>query len=217
MLKISTFFIGLLAAAALQAAPVYDNTTTDTLGTVVYSSGPYSEIGDQIHLGGTDRLGNSATAQFYNLGVDGTFDATLNFYSVVDSASGVGGLLGSFVASGIALLGGNVGEVSWLLNGLNLPDDLIFTVTLGNLSQGVDLGLTVFDPPTIGTSSGSFLIVNGGSGFAQASTGSGTDNIYFRLDASDPNAIPEPGTGGLLILAALAGFAIRLRRGGVAE
>lgn len=212
MMKISMLLAGLVAATALQAAPVYDNTATDTFDTVVYSASSLTEIGDQIHLAGTERIGNKASVQFFNLGAAGTFNATLNLYSVVANSPNVGGLLQSFASINNAISGSSTSEVVWALGGLVLLDDLIFTVTIDSSSAGVDLGLTVFDPPTVGSSDSSFLIIRGNSGFAHGVTGNGHDNIYFLLDASSPNAVPEPGTGGAVILAMLSLFAIQARR-----
>lgn len=211
-MKLSLLFAGLVTATALQAAPVYNNTTTDTLNTVVYSSGGFSDIGDQIHLAGTERIGDNAATQFYNLGSDGTFVAHLNLYGLpANNTDVVGNLLGSFTANGSLTTNSSV-DVSWLLAGLNLPDDLIFSITLSNVSQGMDLGLNLFDAPTVGSSSNQFLIVKGGSGFDKASTGANIDNVYFQLNASSPNRIPEPGSTGLIFLAMLPLIAIQRRR-----
>ena len=211
-MKLSLLIAGLFAATALQAAPVYNNTTTDTLNTVVYSSGVFSDIGDQIHLAGTERIGDNAAAQFYNLGSDGTFVAHLNLYGLpANNTDVVGSLLGSFTAAG-SLAANSSGDVSWLLAGLNLPDDLIFTVTLSDVSQGMDLGLNLFDAPTVGSSSNQFFIVKGDSGFAKATTGANIDNVYFQLNASSPNRVPEPGSAGLMFLALLPLIAIQRRR-----
>lgn len=214
-MKLSLLIAGLFAATALHAAPVYNNTaiTSDTGNTVVYSSGVFSDIGDQIHLAGTERIGDNAAAQFYNLGSDGNFVAHLNLYGLpVNNTDVVGSLLGSYTAASMFLAGGNLLEVSWSLAGLNLPDDLIFTVTVSDFTAGMDLGLTVFDPPTVGSSSDQFFIVKGGGGFAQSSQGNGQDNIYFRLNASSPNRVPEPGSAGLMLLAMLPLIAIQRRR-----
>ncbi len=208
-MKLSLLFAGLVAATALQAAPVYNNTSTDTFDTLVYSTGVYTEIGDQIHLAGTERSAIGAKAQFYNLGSTGSFDATLKLYGLVAASPGVGSLLGSYTAVNQSVAANATLDVNWLLAGLALPDDLIFTVTVGNSSSGVDLGLTVFDPPTVGSSSNQFLIVKGSGGFAQASTFGGHDNIYFRLDASGVGSVPEPGTAGLVFLAMLPLLTIR--------
>lgn len=212
-MKLSLLIAGLVAASALQAAPVYNNTTTDTGDTVFYSTGPYTEIGDRIQLGGTERNATSAAVQFFNNGAsNGSFDATLNFYSFVGGSPGVGGLLNSYSVLNQAISSGSTLNVNWLLAGLVLPNNLIFTVKIDRQAAGLDLGLTVFDPPTVGSSSNQFFIVKGGSGFAQASLGNGGDNIYFRLDASSGTSVPEPGTAGLVFLAMLPLLTFRGRR-----
>ena len=214
MMKLSMLFAGLVAATALQAAPVYKNTTADTGDTVFYSPSSLTEIGDQIHLAGTERIGNSAKVQFYNGGPDGTFNATLNLYSVVANSPNVGALLQSFASSTNTIASNDTSAVVWSLGGLALLDDMVFTVTIDGFSSGVDLGLTLFEPPIIGSSENSFLIVRNSSGFAHDTTGSGHDNVYFLLDASSPNTVPEPGTGGTVMLAMLSLFAVRARRKG---
>lgn len=209
MMKFAIVFAGLVTAVAAQAVTVYGNVTTDTGNTVFYSTGVYSEIGDRIQLSGTERSGTTASAQYYNFGSAGSFDATLTFYGITGGNPGVGASLGSFTTSGFIDANALV-VTSWTLGGFALPEELVFTVTVSNLQGGVDLGLTVFDPPTIGSSSGQFLIVKGNTGFAQASLGGGQDNVYFRLDAV--SAVPEFGTAGLMCLGMLSVFGIRSRR-----
>lgn len=213
-MKLFALIAGLVAATALQAAPVYDNTTTDTFRTVVYSANAFTEIGDRIQLAGTERLGTSATVQFYNASdFSGSFDATLNLYGLpANNVDVVGSLLGSFTATGLAVTGFNSLDVSWALAGLSLPDDLIFTVSVANASSDLDLGLNLFDPPTLGSSSNQSFVARGGSGYTEATTGDGIDNAYFRLDARGANSVPEPGTAGMLSLAMLSLIAIRVRR-----
>src|ERR1700724_2880379 len=95
-------------SVAAWATTIYSNATTDTLNTVFFSVGPYSELGDQIHLGGTDRLATMATGQFFNNGTNpnATFDATLRFYQV---SAPVGAQIGSnFVLTGISAPAGGV-------------------------------------------------------------------------------------------------------------
>ena len=91
-MKTIILWTALLAAGSASATTVYSNITTDTFGTVFYSTGPYTQIGDQITLSGTDRAASSASVQLYNNGGSaGTFDATLRFFNV---GSPVGGQLG---------------------------------------------------------------------------------------------------------------------------
>lgn len=211
-MKLLLLFAGLVAATALHASPVYRNVTTDTGDTAVYSTGPYTEIGDRISLAGTERNGSSAAAQFYNSGGAGTFNATLNFYGAAAGNPGVGSLLHSYTTAASSQ-GGDIIDVSWLLAGLSLPDELVFTVSLANFSAGVDLGLTVFGPPTVGTSSAAFFLVKDNSGFAPATIGNGQDNIFFLLDADPAINVPEPGTAAMVCLAMVMLIGLCRRRG----
>jgi len=208
-----------LAAFALVASPlafadtvVYNNTTTDTEDTLIYSVGPYTEIGDQIHLGGTDRYATTATVQFYNNGdTAGTFDATLTLLNV---GSPVGSVIGTYTVTNIAAPLGGVSGFNVDFTGLDttVPDDLIFVVSVANQTGTLDLGLDLFEPPTVGSSDNTFLIVNDGSTYSTPATDH--ENVFFELQASTaPTGVPEPSTmvtiaTALIILAAF----IRARR-----
>jgi hypothetical protein len=188
--------IGIVAAlAVLGSAPamassiVYSNTTTDTLDTVFYSAGPYSQLGDQIHLGGTDRLATVATVQFFNNGDTSTFDATLRLYQV---GSPVGAQIGpDFVVTNITAPSGLVFNVSFLALNVTVPNDLIFTLSESNISGNADIGVDMFEPPSIGTSNNQLMIAKQGS-FSQLATLK--ENVFFELDATAAATVPEPGT-----------------------
>jgi len=199
MMKASILLVNLLAPIALHASAVYSNTTTDTGGTVFYSTGPYVQIGDNITLAGTERSANSATAEFFDGGTgSGTFDATLRFFN---AGSPVGAQIGAFTVTGTAITSGNVVDVTWNLGGLVLPTNVIFTISESNVASGLDLGFTLFEPPTVGSSSNQFYIVStNGTTYSQASQGNNQDNLFFFLDAS-PVSVPEPGTMVLTLLA----------------
>ena len=207
-MKSSIFLLGLLAAATLPAASIYLNSTNDTSNAFLYSFGPFTELGDQILLGGTDRQAQSATVQFFDNGSDGTFDATLRFFNV---GSPVGLQIGgSFTVTGISIVSGDVATVTFPdLGSLVIPDSVIFMVSVGNLSTpDLDLGLSQFNPATLGSSDPAFFITNDGSSFAQTSSGTSTDNFFFTLDATSPVAgVPEPDTGFMAAVGlALAGI-----------
>jgi hypothetical protein len=195
-MKLHIVICSLLAAGGLQAASVtYSDTTTDTGGTVFFSTGPYTQIGDQIALAGTDRLAASATVQlFNNSDTPGTFDAMLRFFSV---GSPVGAQLGgAFTLTGIPIANLSTATLTFgSLNSLLVPDNLIFTVAVSNVSAGLDLGLTMFEPPTIGSSDNNFFILYDGVSYTTGTQGNSQDNIYFSLTAN-PNVspIPEPST-----------------------
>lgn len=198
------------SAAATAANIVYSNTTTDTIDTVLYSLGPYAELGDQIHLAGTDRTATLAVAQFYNIGAAGTFDAILRLYDV---GSPVGSQIGSSVTvTGISAPGGCPGacpangfNVNFVLN-TTVPTDLIFTLAIANASMGTDIGVEMFEPPGTGTSNNQFMIGRQGGIFSQLATLS--ENVFFELDAITASGVPEPsafvmlGCGLVCLLAA---------------
>lgn len=192
-------------AAAMASNIVYSNTTTDMQDTVFYSAGTYSELGDQIHLDGTDRLASSAVVQFYNNGAAGTFDATLRLYQV---GSPVGAQIGNdFVVSGIAAGGTAVFNVTFLALDVTVPNDLIFTFSVSNASANMDIGVDMFEPPTVGSSDNQFMIAKRGS-FSQFATLS--ENVFFELDATTL-AAPEPDSIAMLACGAIFLLAARKR------
>ena len=194
-------FIG--AGASPAATIVYNNTTTDTLRTYFYSAGPFAGIGDSITLGGTDRLLNSATVQFYNnFDAIGTFTATMNFYEAGSPAGAPIG--GPYFVDNIAIPGADLFNVTFTNLNLLVPDSLVFIVGISNVTGNVDLGLNAYTSPTPGSSDDAAFVVNNGSGFVTGPAVKGEGNLYLTLDANTPSTgVPEPGTvslvGGALI------------------
>jgi len=194
--------LALFSAPGAIAGLLYDNTTTDTLDTVFFSSGPYTGLGDQIHLVESSPGAETAMLQMYNAGSAGTFDAELRLYQV---GAPVGPEIGgTFTVSGVVSFGADVITMHFDLGGLAVPQDLIFVASVTNLSAGMDLGVNMFEPPTVGSSDNSFMIVDNG-GFSTA--GTANENVYFQL--SD---VPEPGTLALLGAGLVAGMWKRRRR-----
>jgi hypothetical protein len=196
-----------LTACRVEAVLVYDNTTTDTLNTLLYSTGPFSEIGDEISLDGTERLAQQASVLFFNNGMgSGMFDSTLRFYNV---GSPVGTQIGGdFTVENIMFDVNNFALVDFTLGGLILPDDVIFTLAVDQ-SSPLDVGLATFSPPTIGSSDDTFFIVNSG-GFTQGTFDDPAvpDNFYFSLDAT---AIPESAPWPLAVVCLVLGAVWRMR------
>lgn len=193
-MKITTsiFLLLLLAAPLAPAAQIYVNSANDIGQSIFWSSG-WDELGDQITLAGTERSVTSAELQLFNLGSAGTFDATLRFYNV---GSPVGSGLGEFTLTSLAApdltLTGGVFNLLFSLGGVTLPDDVIFTLEVFNPSNGVDLGLNLFDPPVLGSSDSGFAIRRQGSSF---SLEAGADlNYYLVLDADSGAGVPEPSS-----------------------
>lgn len=195
------------------ASVVYSNTTTDLLTTLAYTANGFTQIGDQIHLGGTDRIATQATVQFYNNGDEGTFDATLRLFEVgPNSGTPVGAQIGSDVTLSSLIAPATNGltgfNVTFQLGGVLVSDDLIFTVEIANQGPGVEIiGLDNYGPsPSVGASDSTFAIARNGSGFLQV--GLTDENLFFELQAQ---AVPEPSTF-VLTAVALFGLAPVIRR-----
>lgn len=156
----ATLSLALVGATTSQAAIVYDNTDEDTFLTYFYSSLGATQLGDSITLAGTDRLLSSATVQFFNNGFAGTFDATLRFWDLGSPNTPIGP---SFVQSASI---GEFGILDVTFSGLDLlvPDSLIFTVAVSNLSNApnMDLGLNAFRGMMIGSSNNSAIVFGTG-------------------------------------------------------
>jgi hypothetical protein len=196
--------LALVCAATGQAAIIYDNTTTDTGDYFLYSSAisSYSHIGDTITLAGTNRLLTSAQIQlFNNSSTSGTYDATLYFWEV---GSPVGSLLGSFTRTGITIGSFGYPNVDFTNLNLTVPDSLVFTVAISNVSSGLSLGMGLYTGPTVGSSDPNRQVAATGLTFSEGVVPNGFGNSYLRL-AADPvsSAVPEPSTLSMAGSAAL--------------
>ena len=188
-----------LSSASGGFAALYDNTAIDTRHTLLYSVGPYNGIGDQIQLGGPG-VGWFAKVQLFNEGGPGTFDAELRFYEV---GAPVGAQIGgTFTLANVTAPASDIIDLTFFLDSLLLPDNLIFVVTVDKPSIGTDLGLTLFQPPTVGFSDETFLVVDTGSFSTEVSS---DENVYFQL-----TPVPEPST---IVLLGLGLVAVLIRRG----
>jgi hypothetical protein len=210
-------------AAALFAAPAvansailtyYDNATPaqDAQNAVVFSSGPYTGIGDSIGLS-TAGSASSATVEFYNDASAGTFNVSLLFFNA-------GSPVGTQIGSGYNLAGVSIGanselDLNFQLGNLLLPSNLVFILEVSGVTGGADPGVELYSDPTIvGTNTPDTVIVYQGGVFSQESTGpAGSGNPYFDLTLT-----PEPSTWWLVAGAGLAAAVWRkFRRPAVAS
>jgi hypothetical protein len=197
--------LALVGAATGRAATIYDNTTTDSGQYVPYNGAfsSFSHIGDTVTLAGTNRLLTSAQVQLFNNSSNsGTYDATLYLWQV---GSPVGSLLGSFTRTGISIGAFGFPNVDFTNLNLTVPDSLVFTVAVSNVSQGLDVGMGLYTGPTVGSSNPNTQILATGQTFSDVVVGNGVGNAYLRLTA-DPvsSSVPEPSTlsmtGGAALL-----------------
>ena len=198
----------LLLSGICRGTTLYDNSSFDTGDTLFFSVGPYTAIGDAIQLAQAGRA-DTATVQFYNNGGTGTFNAVLRFFEASGSAaSPLGAQIGSdFSITGVSAPSGSSFNAAFETAGLVLPTDVIFTLSITQ-GTGVDLGLNLFDPPTVGSSSDAFLIVGKATTYAEIGTANNDANLFLTL-----STVPEPGLLGYVGIGMVAlSVAFRLRR-----
>lgn len=213
ILKLSSLLL-VVAGVLSGATAVYQNTTTDTGDTFAYGVAGFTQVGDQIHLAGTERWAVFALAQLFNGGIAGTVDVQLRLFN---TGSPVGNQIGpDFVRTAVSVPAladpsGGIFNVAFNLPNILVPDDLIFTLSVSNASAGVDVvGANMFAGPDLGFSDSSFAIANDGTNFVTKSTPG--ENVFFELDANATS--PEPATVGCVALAlALCVSARRRARG----
>ncbi len=188
---------------------LYNNTTNDTGDFVAYSFGPYIALGDEIQLVSAGTA-NEAEVEMYNNGGPGTFDAELDLF---DAGSPVGANIGTFdYPTDISSVGGDVLDLTFDLEGVTVPQNLVFTVSVSNVSAGMDLAVDMSEPPILGTSDNTFMIVET-SGSIYSELGTNSENVFFGLSGTPVTAVPETSSLTLLGTGLLvAGLGVRAKR-----
>jgi hypothetical protein len=196
---LSFALLGFSFGPAARGTLLYDNTASPTFDTIFYSGGQFVALGDQIQLASAGTA-DGASVELFNNGPAGTFDAELDLFTV---GSPVGTLLGSSTVTGINTVGLDVLDFSFnFATAIAVPQNLIFTITLSNQTPGLDLGVDMFEPPTVGSSDNTFMIAaTAGPVCSQFTTNN--ENVYFQLTGDA--AAPEPSSvmllgAGLLII-----------------
>lgn len=197
---LSCVMCGSLMTSAFSSQIIYDNTSTSENG---YSPANV-EYGDQITLGGTNRLIDDFKFAYWistSSVINGNETAEIRFYANDGSGGSPGTLL---YDSSTFALSPTVGINYYTLSSLSVlvPDTITWTVLFGGISANAFAnagGLLFFDPPTVGSSDPGFFWAKTGSGFTQISVINPppgfANNFYAQLTA---NPVPEPSTMLLL-------------------
>ena len=188
-----------LAASAAQAATIYNNATTYT--TNFFNPGA-SEVGDEVIMGGTDRVGESFSFEYYGnaLGIGGITNETvrIRFYqndgplypNTVFFDSGVQSLPHPDNADGRNVLQYDISSITQ-----NLPEHFTWSVQFGGIELGETAGLSLYNPPTIGNGYDDYWFNNGATWETRVAT-NGTPISFGALIT----AVPEPSTYVLMAL-----------------
>ena len=198
---------GSLALSAAQAAVVYDNATTYTGN--IFNPGA-SEVGDEVILGGTDRVGETFRFEYYGNNFSGNETVQIRFYQ------NDGPLYPNtvFFDSGVQTLpipldpsGRNTLQYDLLGSNITLPDDFTWSVQFVGVTSGETAGLSLYNPPTTGNNYDDYWLYNGSAWVLSAATNGTPINFGASI-----TAIPEPSSYMLAILGGLCGFALVSRR-----
>jgi len=197
----------LFAASHAGAAPaiVYDN-SNGTLIDSQFNPGQF-EFGDQIALGGTNRVVTAFQFAYQLVGGDGNETATVRFYNN-DGPSGAPGTK-IFQSNPISISNtAGVFAAGSLINlDVTVPSSFTWSVLFGN-TTGDTATTGIFNPPTVGSSDPSFYWIKQNNQWSKANFGSaGPSNFFARVTA---DVVPEPSTG-LLVAAGLLALARRRR------
>lgn len=197
-----------LAATAAQAATVYENATTYTGN--IFNPGA-SEVGDEVILGGTDRVGETFRFEYYGSGTwNNNETVRIRFYqndgplypNTIFFDSGV-----QTLAFPVDISGRNTLQYDLTGTTIILPDDFTWSVQFGGIDSGETAALALYNPPTFGNNYDDYWFNNGATWELRAATNGTPINFGATI-----TAVPEPSTYLLAILGGICGFALVNRR-----
>lgn len=205
----------LSVASVTVAQTVYDNSVTD-LNTRFRVDN--NRVGDEIVLGGSDRLATAFSFEYYGLNFSGNEMAQVRFYR------NDGGLYGSssntflpnsvFYDSGLFPISAtprstlNFDMTLETLAERTLPDDFTWSVEFSGIEAGENAGLDLYNPPTVGSSFPDYWYFNAGAWELRTNSVS-SDPINF---AARFDAVPEPSMWALLMAGGTCGAFFMRRR-----
>ena len=201
-----------LSASALHAEFVYNNGVSYS---GFYLNPGAQEVGDEVILGGVDRLLSHFTFEYYGTGFSGNEQYRIRFYNNDGSPIGGGYFQpgSSFFDSGLQTLGAptdpsnrNTYDLDLSGTGITLSNSFTWTIQFSGVTGGEVAGVSLYNPPTVGFSDNDFWLNNAGSWELR-----GTNPTAFNFGATI-TAVPEPSTYVLAILGGLCGFALVARR-----
>jgi hypothetical protein len=202
------------------AAVVYNNSTNDVLKNFYTGT---DKVGDQIILGGTDRLMTKFTFDYWatnnQAGVGGTFgtnglagtvSVTLALLKNDGSTNGIGyarpnGVIWQSTPFAVPATSRLtlIYDSADFGSSITLPNEFTWVVQFSGASLGINdfAGLSIFDPPVLGQNYKDYWRYNGSDW--QLLTNSGVANVNF---AATVEAVPEPSAVWFMAVSGLVGL-----------
>lgn len=203
--------LSLAVAMATAQTIIYDNTThslDNNMPLLPEWRDDSAEAGDDIWLGGTDRIVTQLKLIFtYRGTIPGTFDARIRFRGVdeIEQTPGDAFYESDLILGLPTVEGFNV--YTFEIPHIEVPDHFVWTIQAYNRQGSVgELGPSYFNPATVGFSDDFFWLSDMGSEWTPYSWGG---DPYANF-AAQITAVPEPAT--MLALAAGLGLLARRRR-----
>lgn len=203
----------LSAASAVAQVFVYQ----DVGGTDLYAStsgGTPGIAGDLVTLANTARTVTDLTVGLRGDMTGATADLSLSFYSPGppdpdnDGYPTVGAQIGQTITQTAVPV--QNGSFNFTFTGVNItvPDNVIWAVSIDNLTQGANLGWTFSEPPTVGSSDPAFAYL-GLNNPLSVNVDPNTPPMY-NLTA-EITAVPEPALYPVLFGLLCLGLAVKHR------
>jgi hypothetical protein len=202
--SIAAISASLLFCTTGLASVVYDN-SVNSLNNRVYAPGN-GEYGDQIFLAGSDRrISDFQFDYFVSANANGNETGDLRMYRNDGGATGTapGSLI--YSSGDFSLDKGFQTVVAQALS-VTVPNTFTWTVVFKGVDAGEQVGLRLFNPPTVGASLDDYWFKNPDSTWSTLVIDGGATPGNFSARIT---AVPEPSTLALALLGGLSVLSFR--------
>jgi hypothetical protein len=193
------------AVVAQTPTVIYDN-TTNYLGQFFYTA---NEFGDQIAFSGTatERTVTDFKVEYYLAPTtDNNETARVRLYNNDGPGQAPGSLL--FDTGDVSITSGTSGYNYLDLQnlGLRVQDGITWTILFGGIEAGENVGVLLYNPPTVGSSFDDF--------WENSTGGWGTKTLPGTVAnfGAQVLAVPEPSTMTLMLLGGISAIGLAIRR-----
>lgn len=211
---VAVLAVAMFFSAGASAATVYDNSQFNQnriFQAPPTPAGSKFEFGDQIFLAGSDRRVTDFQFEYFvSTGASGNETGEIFFYANDGGANNAPGSV--LYRSGEFSLDTGFQTVIASALSVQVPNTFTWTVAFSGVDFGEQVGLLVFNPPTVGASFEDFWAKNSDGSWSTFLIDNGATPANFGARVT---AVPEPTTFALAALGGLALLGLRrfTRRG----